>query len=125
MAKRIYFCVYSFLKRTPSRDMGHEMSAIVMALMVTMHLQALVMIPPMLMGNPLPLNAAKFFFGACMVLFSVGSLYYFIWRKRGAEIVKSCEGIMSERLAVLTGCGLFFETLLLPVLIGLVVIMFS
>lgn len=101
--------------------MGHEMTAVFIGLMLTMHVQAVVMAPVLFSREPMRMAGAKIVFGACMVIFIAWSIYYFIYRKHGEEIVKLRGESTDNRFATLVGWILFFETLLLPILVVIVV----
>jgi uncharacterized RDD family membrane protein YckC len=122
----IYCFIYSFLRKTPSRDMAYEMAAMFVALMVVMHVLALLMIigfftrdTGILSGN------AKTVMVLAIILLFAASLFYYVGKRNGARVVKEFGERIDSGSSALIGGAIFVETLCLPLgIAGFVVFRF-
>lgn len=115
-----YYCIYSFIMKTPSKDLPHTSSSIIVALIIYMHSLTFLFLSGLLDYIEVVHGSMKLFLIIALILLIVGSGYYFDWKKNGEKIVKAYpKKKKGENKSIVIGFLIVIETLFLPIFIGI------
>jgi hypothetical protein len=117
---RIYYCVFSFVMKTPQRDMPHVASSMIMALIMIMHTVLLLAFIKSKAGIQMALVNVKIIIVLIVVLSCFLTGYYYYSKKNGDRIVKHYKEKMDARVSAIIGFIVFIESAFLPVIIGII-----
>ena len=121
---RIYYYIYSFIKKTPSKDSAYESAAMFMPAIVGVHVITILMfIIKYMLRIQFLRDDAKLIIVIGGVFLCVGSYYYYISQKNGERIVKKYMGVINERRSVIIGALVFFETILFMFIFWAIIIL--
>jgi hypothetical protein len=117
---RIYYCIFNFFMKTPRRDEPHVMAVTIIAHMIGINTIVLLLFIKSQTGIQIARgNAIIGILLLYVLLFSL-TAYYYDWKKNGERIVKYYKGKMDASVNVVIGYIIFFESLLLPFIIGII-----
>jgi hypothetical protein len=106
--------------KTPRRDEPYVMAVTIIAHMIGINTIVLLLFIKSQTGIQIARgNAIIGILLLYVLLFSL-TAYYYDWKKNGERIVKYYKGKMDASVSVVIGYIIFFESLLLPFIIGII-----
>lgn len=114
----IYFYLYRFFLRTPSKGAASESAAILAPFVLLVHLLTLCLAAGLLLEIHLAIPHLKTIVGAAIASSCVWSYVRYECTKRGTELIDSLSSVNPVRRSEIIGGVIFFETLLFPVVLA-------
>ncbi len=117
LADYIYYCIYRFVLRTPTRSYADAWPIAFLALTLWTHLLTVYFIISRILGKPMAASLQLKEIGiVSMVLSMVLFFWHYVIGGNGVRVVASFEELGNENKYARTGMIIFAETLFLPLL---------